>query len=60
MLELFDARKKAGKTHKAAENVKRAWAMSPWCFTQVAAKGEKANVDKREDEAKAGKKQRTK
>ena len=59
MLELFDARKKAGKTHKAAENVKRAWAMSPWCFTQVAAKGEKANVDKREDEAKAGKKPRT-
>ena len=46
MLELFDARKKAGKTHRAAENVKRAWAMSPWCFTQTAAKGEKANIDK--------------
>ena len=43
-----------------AENVKRAWTMSPQCFTQVAAKGEKANIDKpEEDKAAQKKKQKT-
>jgi hypothetical protein len=60
LIQVFQKRKNAQKVANSAENVKHAWTMSPMCFTQVAAKGEKANIDKPEEERQAQKKkQRT-
>ena len=60
LVEIFQKRKKELKVASGAENVKRAWTMSPQCFTQVAAKGEKANIDKAEEDKAAQKKKKQK
>lgn len=60
LVEIFQKRKKELKVASGAENVKSAWTMSPVCFTQVAAKGEKANIDKSEEDKSAQKKKKQK